>query len=99
MGKPARKTAFPFTPKRGHFNTPTYSFNEKMPKIQRTFVTIFVFSTQLGFSFFDAKKLGKSQKPVNQISHSFKNCQLFSGKVKLFSAKVKKLHFFYFSKL
>ena len=64
----------------------------KMPKIQRTFVTIFVFSTQLGFSFFDAKKLGKSQKPVNQISHSFKNCQLFS-------AKVKKLHFFYFSKL
>ena len=29
MGKPARKTAFPFTPKRGHFNTATYSFYAK----------------------------------------------------------------------
>lgn len=29
MGKPARKTAFPFIPKPGHCNTSTCSFNEE----------------------------------------------------------------------
>lgn len=49
MGKPARKTAFPFTPKRSHFNTATYSFNEKNAENSKNFGYHFCLLNAIGF--------------------------------------------------
>lgn len=52
MGKPARKTAFPFTPKRGHFNTATFSFYVKNIDNSKYFKLKIFFKNFLFFQLF-----------------------------------------------